>query len=275
MKPTTVRNLKAGVYRKPLFVLTALLLTQSLRAEVLYYEGFGDENGVNNVRDHWTLQTGEFFVGSDDLSIEGLESSPNSLVLQRDGVCVSPLENDFPGVVYGSFRVRPEKVAKDSTINFSVFDSDTVDYNVNDSRIGLILKGYRNPLGGVVANGKKKRIKEGGELEIGQINLILFKLVDKPGKPGKLTFWICLPNQVNEMIAEGFSEDYLMEAQIGSGDDQVAQRVSVKIPAGKQPVLQDGAFLYLASRFGSISAFDEIRISSSSLSEAAGLPSEQ
>jgi hypothetical protein len=257
-------------------LLASSLFGQCLQADVLIYDGFPYAKNTADTRigwtDAWGTVEGNPTLMSDDLDIRGLDSIAGSMSLMPNSVTLSQINTTASGVVYGSFRVRMSSYVNDSAVGLLILDPESSDARPVEARLALIVKGWRIPFSSVVVSGKKTQADKGAEIDADQTYLVLFKLVNPSGKKGSLTMWICAPNQMQRLIAEGLSEEYLERAGIGSGVEQIARRVTAVIPADDEPIFKTGSVICLMSRFGAYTTFDEIRLSTSSLSEAAGAP---
>lgn len=253
----------------------SLMFGPALRAEPLVYDGFADGNdeaeGRLGLADDWLVTEGKPYTVTDDLAIGGLDSLGGAMGLLVDSAAINVVEVSAIGDVYGSFRVKVSRHTEDSMIGMQIMDPGASDYRLENALVALLIKGYRRPYSSIVVSGKKSQAEEGTPIVPDATSLVLFQIENSSmSENGKITMWVSSEEQVASLISNGFSREYLNHTELGPDPDQLSQRISAEIPKEEGAIFQSGVVVALVSRYGAKCSFDEIRISSESLADAAG-----
>lgn len=269
MKTTSATTLKRII---SLFAILAgsVITAHSSNAGIIVYEGFCHGGVTETARvgwlTNWRQGEGEVRHIGNDLKYDSLQSCAGAIQLKGPKVTVaSQLDVPLLGTTYGTARVQTGQLKSDSVVAITMAGPETEDVVPKNSNISLILKGWRQELGTISRRNVKSETVGGSPMQSNSEYMVLWKME----QPKLLTMWILSEEQVNQFTKLGLSTDLLDNAELGTAPDNVMQRVTAKL--SRKLDIDRG---YLLSCFtlacpGTI--FDEIRISDSSLAEAAGL----
>lgn len=273
-------------YSIPIFLIS--LMSATLFAEVVVYEGFdmqsmkrpigGAESNAGQSSkgwlSNWHLKEGNSRALSDDLTFDGLESTPGLASSKATTVAMRQMGETFTGDVYGSFRVRGSKLNPNSIMGlmFSLPSADPM--NPKTSLLTFLATRWGDDLGAVLFGGKPVKVEKGAALREKETALVLWKIDNLPeaGKKADLLIqmWILNESQVSHFADKGMKEKTLKKAKAGKKPDQVMQYLRVPVRGSKFTLLK-GLVVSSFSTGVPKADFDEIRISRESLADAAGV----
>ncbi|MEX0324567.1 MAG: sulfatase [Puniceicoccaceae bacterium] len=263
-------------------------LTTPLMSAPALYEGFdmasspaplasaGARSGTTSQGwlSDWILKEGTSRILAQDLSLAGLESTSGLVSSKAKTVAMRQMGETFTGDAYGSFRVRGSKLNPNSMMGlmFSLPSADPL--NPKTSLLSFLASRWGDDLGAIVFGGKPVKVEKGAELREKETALVLWKIDNLPeaGKKADLLIqmWILNEEQVAHFAAEGMNEKALKKAKGGRKPDQVMQYLKVPVRGSKFTLLK-GLVVSCFSTGVPKADFDEIRLSSESLADAAGV----
>jgi hypothetical protein len=222
----------------------------------------------------WVPKQGSAMYRKLDLSFPELESSGGSIRLANNSTMVRQIDESYTGTVYGSYRVRMPKIGKNAIVALHFGLPNVEDMTSKTSLASIMVKGWASPLGGLSCQGKIIPAKTGEGISPGEDVLVLYKIkgLPKPGKKSDLVFnmWILNADQVAHFAANGFNEKALLKAKTGMGADRVLQNEKISVRGAKATLVKGLVVAAMVKWAGNVT-FDEIRLSTESLAEAAGL----
>jgi N-sulfoglucosamine sulfohydrolase len=224
----------------------------------------------------WHLKEGTSRVLDDDLAMEGLRSSPGLASTKGKTVIMRQMEETFTGDVFGSFRVRGSKLTPNSMMGLMISLPSADPMNPKTALLTFLATRWAGDLGVVLFGGKPVRVEKGKAIRDNETALVLWKIDNLP-EPGKksdqtIQMWILNQAQVAHFAGKGMKEKVLQKAKTGTQKDQVMQYVQVVARESRLTLLR-GLVVSCFSMGVPKADFDEIRISSKSLADAAGVGS--
>lgn len=276
---------------KKIVLLASLLFAPILRAEPALYEGFdlsgapgttmgsmGTGGGETSIgwMSSWTLWEGVSKYQKNDLSIPGFVSAEGLLSNSGGTAVMRQLGHSINGDVYGSFRVRAERLRENSIMGllFSLPPKEGDKVNVKTAILGFMATSWASPLGAVSIGGNVVKVPAGEGMVEGEEILYLWKINNLP-EPGKrsnqvIQVWILSAEQASHFARVGLTEKVLEEAGLGRGSHQVLQTVKTSLTDSRLTLVK-GLVVSCFSFQVPDAKFDEIRISKVSLADAAGV----
>lgn len=265
--PETPRN---RTFLSIILTVAAALAVNPSNAKVIVYEGFCHAGNPSPERvgwlTNWRQGDGEVKHIGNDLKYEALASCAGAIQLQGSKVTVaSQLDTPLSGITYGSVRIKTGQIKPDSVIAITFAGPETEDVVPKNSTIGLLLKDWRQELGTISRKSTKSENKTGAPIESNTDYLLLWQME----QPKQLTMWILNVQQAEHYVKNGLSPEQLEKASSGMAAENIMQRVSS--PLSKNLDVDRGYLLSCFAFTCTGTLFDEIRISDSSLAEAAGM----
>jgi hypothetical protein len=223
---------------------------------------------------HWHLKEGASRVLRDDLALAGLQSTPGLTSSKGKTIVMRQLAESMAGDVYGSFRVRGSQLNANSMMGLLISLPDTDPLTPQTALISLLASRWASGLGAILVGGKPVPIESGEALTAKETAIVLWKMENLPA-PGKsanvvIRMWILNEQQAGHFAATGMRERDLRRAKSGRDPQQVMQSGEVALRGSKFSMLK-GLVISCFSNGVPKADFDEIRISTTSLAEAAGV----
>jgi hypothetical protein len=232
-------------------------------------------NGGTGFSGPWfTSGQGATYQGS-SLTFGSLQTRGGSLATLSDGQAWHPerplsaaVSNVllFDGITYGSFLVR--KTVTDTTVGAALYLGQAGDaFASSANKPGLSFES-RNPDAAApnqhaAAAIESDRVQSSGLTIAGETTyLYLFK--SEVTLHNFLDLWILTADQYDNFIAGGLDEGELNAAALGTGASNVYDRISTASNGTYDPITHLG----IVAPFSNV-AYDEIRLSTTSLTEAA------
>lgn len=271
--------------------LAIFSLAALLGAEPALYEGFdmpgpagtpvGTDGAIGGQSSagwmsSWFVKDGKSRFSKDDLRIPGYVSEEGLISNRGRTVVMRQLGRSFTGDVYGSFRVRAGQLKPNSILSllFSLPREGEHKVNPKTALFGFIATRWASPLGAVCIGGDVVKVEAGEGMVAGEEILVLWKFGNMPeaGKSSdqEISMWVLSGEQATHFARGGLTEERLGAAGIGRGGDQVLQTMTVS-PRNSKLTLVKGLVASCFSYDVPDADFDEIRISTESLADAAGL----
>lgn len=239
------------------------------------YEGFNSDAPAAEERlgfmTGWHRMVGEVGVVSDSLSLSGFTESAGAIRLKKKGEALAQISANVGDTYYGSFRFRSARLNQDSIIALLLAKPDLEELTPKSANLSILAKGWRSEHGALLSEGKLAKTTEGVPIEAQTTYLVLFKVVD--GKPSQRSVesWILNVDQAEHFAKSAFKETELNAAPLGVEAGAVMQRTQLKPKSSARLALRPGDVIACVAKFTPDVLFDEIRISSKSLREAAGV----
>ena len=253
---------------------TLLLALTPLVAEPVLYEGFSPSGeGTERIgwQSDWHRLQGEVGSIPDSIGIPGLSGSKGALLLQKKGEALAQVNVDVKGTFYGSFRLRTADLKNDSLLGVVFAKPDLDELTPKTATFSLLVKGWRLDHAVLLSGGKVEKTGEGVPMEAKQAYLVLFKVENPASGPSTLTMWLVNPDQVLHFANRSLTESALNSVPLGADSGAVMQRLSLKAKNNVKLELSKGDVVACMAKFNPKAVFDEIRLSTTSLEEAAGL----
>lgn len=266
-----------------------LFLSAALQASPALYEGFDMPKGFGSALGSWEARSGASSAGwhsdwqqhegeskvvKQDLAITGLGSSGGAIISKGKTIAMRQMAESFVGDVYGSFRVRGNKVNDNSIMGLLFSLPGEEDLSPKTALLGFMPMRWASPLGSLSIGGKISKIEAGQSLNPGQTGLVLWKIENLP-EPGKrsdqvIHMWMLSEEQAAAFAAKGMYGKALEKATSGTEPGQVLQSIRVPVRNSKLTLVK-GLVVSCFSYGVTGASFDEIGISRESLADAAGV----
>lgn len=222
----------------------------------------------------WHIKEGTSRVLPDDLAIAGLDSVDGLLSAKGKAVATRQLAETFAGDVYGSFRVRGAQLNANSMMGMLIGLPDADPINPKTAFVSFLATRWASGLGAVLVAGKPVPVEGGEALKAKETALVLWK-IEKLPEPGKtsnpvIQMWVVSEAQAAHFAATGMREKDLTAAKSGAKPHEVMQHIRVAL-RGSKLTLVKGLIISCFSNGAGKADFDEIRISRTSLADAAGV----
>ncbi|MFU8848334.1 MAG: hypothetical protein ACNA77_06410 [Opitutales bacterium] len=261
--------------KKLSITLIASLSIFQLSTSAQLYEGFNADASAMNERvgfmTGWHRMAGEVSVVGESLKVPGLAQSDGAIRLEKRGEALAQISANVSGTYYGSFRFRSTRLNQDSLIALLLAGPNLEELTPKTANISILAKGWRNEHGALLSEGKLSKTTEGAPIEEQQTYLVLFKVVDGNPNQRLIESWILNAAQIEHFAKGAFTESELNGARLGVESTAVMQRAQLKPKRSTRLALQAGDVIACVAKFNPETLFDEIRISSKSLREAAGV----
>lgn len=238
-------NTYLAIWLLPILLVTA---TGSLFGEL--YEGFdlsGKPNssfGSKNMfggqtskgwMSSWQVGSGDVVFSKEDINFENLPSTGGSakIIGERKenhigkGYMIRQLSEGFVGTVFGSFRVKPGFLTKDSVFGLLFSLPNVEEMSPKNALFSIAPKRWGSSFGMIGASGRSYKITDGEPCKKGQSYLVIWKMINVP-KAGDsstvtLSFWVLNESQANYYAGLEFDEKALNLAEPGPEKNQVSQ----------------------------------------------------
>lgn len=245
---------------------------------------FGQENiqaGINSYgwMSTWQIGKGNATFSNEDITFDNLYSTGGSakVIGERKeqhigkGFLMRQLSEGYAGSVYGSFRVKPGFLTKDSVFGILFALPNVEEMSPKNALFSIVPKRWGSPFGMIGAGGRTFKITDGAPCQNGEGYLVIWKMTNVP-KPGDLdsvtlSFWVLNQSQAEYFSLNNFDERKLNLAEPGSKENQVSQYGRQDIKDTKRGIFK-GVVLVAFNYNVTNVLFDEIRISSKSLLDA-------
>jgi N-acetylglucosamine-6-sulfatase len=239
------------------------------------YEGFHsggvDAGARTGFHEAWHRFQGEVGAASDSLGLAGLSEEPGALILEKKGEALAQVAVDVKGNYFGSFRVRTAEAKNDSLLALVFARPDLKALSPKSAKLSLFVKGWRFDHGVVVSDQKMGKNGEGVAIEADQTYLVLFEVENPSSGASRATMWILNQAQAEYFAQNSLTANALNQAPLGAGESAVMQRVSLDAKPGVKLELSRGDIVACMAKFNPKTSFDEIRLSKTSLADAAGV----
>ena len=249
-----------------------MLALTPLAAEPVLYEGFNTSR--QGLRTGWSTEwhrlAGEVGSIPDSVGIPGLDGSKGALLLQQRGEALAQVDVDVRGDFYGSFRVRTAELKNDSLLALVFAKPDMEELTPKTATISLLAKGWRMEHAALLADGTIAKNGQGVPIQAKQAYLVLFEVQNPSSGPSAMTMWILNPDQVIHFANRSLTPADLNSAPLGVSAGAVMQRVSIEAANDAKLELSKGDVVACMAKYNPKAAFDEIRLSKTSLADSAG-----
>jgi len=260
--------------KKKILPFLLFSLINALPAQPVLYEGFNakgpDSGNRTGFLTNWHMHAGEVGAVNDGLGFPGFSGEPGALLLQKKGEALAQIGIDLTGTFYGSFRLRTANLSKDSILGLVFAKPDLADLSPKTGKLSLLVKGWRSEHGVVISNRKSEKTEMGAPIEAREAYLVLFKVENPDQGRSTAEMWILNPAQSAYFGARGLDEGLLNQAELGTGESAVMQRLKLEAKKNMKIEFAKGDLLLCAAKFNPKVVFDEIGLSKKSLVEAAG-----
>jgi hypothetical protein len=271
-----------------------MLFTATAPAALVLYEGFdygstgGGLAGLGSAGSGWAgswgVDTFTYFGSpsfaanyeSGGLTFSDLPVSGGNAFLSSnwDGGVNAGREHSasVTGDLYGSYLFQ-RTATPSSTANFAVFEGGSLNISSSGGQFSIEPDAYASNNGGVITNGGYS-YASGSPISTNETYLMLFKLTNLGTSPAtqSATMWLLRESQYDNFRPGGIDESELAAASLGTGANQVLQRVT-RTTGGTTTQFYSGALLTLENYYFNAQArYDELRISNASLNEVIGIP---
>ena len=279
---------------RSILILSSLISVGAPLAVADIYEGFDmptsggkplGESGKTSVGWHssWLGSKGKPLFEAGDLRIAGLKSVGGSALLRGErkpksigqGVAMRQIAESYSGDVYGSFRFKAGKLIDKSVVGLLLSMPGDGPLTPGKATFAFCPKRWGSPYG-MTSAGKSRmaKVESGVECSPGELYLVVWKLKNLPtaGQRKKiaLNMWVLDEAQAAHFAEKGFSEEVLQMAEPGGKPEQASQIAHREIRSAKRGVFR-GMLISCFSIGVPKVAFDEIRVSQTSLADAVGL----
>tara|TARA_X000000950_G_C13833328_1_gene627119 strand:- start:447 stop:1430 length:984 start_codon:yes stop_codon:yes gene_type:complete len=230
----------------------------------------------------WQLGNGNALYIKENIDFNGFKSEggASKVIGERKenhigkGFIIRQTANAYIDTVYGSFRVKPGHMSKDTVFGLLFTLPGVAETNIKNSLFAICPKRFGSKLG-VVAVGKKAyKMSVGSPCIKGQEYLVVWKMTNLPvagdSNGVSVSAWVLNKKQAEFFGASGMHNKDLNLAETGSAENQVCQFGRMNVKETKHS-LYKGILVVPFNYNATNVVFDEIRFSKTSLSDASGL----
>lgn len=274
--------------------LMVLAICSIASADIILYEGFdcGESAGGLSGKagstssgflggSTWTSQVGgpaTYETGG--LSFGNLVVTGGDAQLSHDEGRTSiarQIGTSYTGTLWGSYLFQCDAGLGDGKLGTVMVRQWPANGNDNTGEFNVYPDVSNGSLGGLKikdnTDSEQQQINTGDVISIGTTYLSLFKFTNLGGSSGDVvgSNWILTSDQYNNFKSGGLTEAELTSASTGTASNQVLQKTdSFSVSPTVYPRFQSGDYLQMVVATGPVTyKFDELRISDTSLDEAA------